>query len=154
MCLGTSLDCCLYETLPAVIDPATQVRVLDAAELTVRYASVVTLRRPLRLAHLAGDSLGRLGIDQRVTGGDDYDLSGAWSAAIHGHARWVDGIFYPSRHQNTLYSVGLFDRAASAVDFTYWGRLDDRAVPALWVAVARWLKRAGVALIDLPATSR
>ena len=89
-----------------------------------------------------------------MTGGDDYDLSGAWSAAIHGHARRVDGIFYPSRHQNTLYSVGLVDRAASAVGFTYWGRLDRRAVLTLWVAVARWLKRAGVALIDLPTTSR
>jgi hypothetical protein len=152
--LGTSLDCCLYETLPAVIDPATHTRVLDAGELAARYAAVVTLHRSLRLAHLAGDSLGRLGIDQRVTGGDDYDLSGAWSAAIHRHSRRVDGIVYPSRHQNALSSVALFDRAAPAVAFARWGRLDDRGVPSLWVMVARWLKRAGVALVDLPGTGQ
>jgi hypothetical protein len=145
--LGTSLDCCLHETLPMVIDPVTNARVLATTELTARYAAVATLRRPLRLAHLAGDGLGHLGIDQRVTGGDDYDLSGAWSAAIHGHALMLDGIIYPSRHQNTLTSVALFDRAAGAIDLTFWGRLDDRATPTLWVAMARWLRRANVVLV-------
>ena len=48
---------------------------------------MVTVTRPLRLAYLADERLVQLGIDQRHTGGDDfdrYDLSSTWALAIHG----------------------------------------------------------------------
>jgi hypothetical protein len=51
----------------------------------------------------------------------------------------IDGILYPSRHENTLYSVALFERAQDAVDFTVWGPLSPGAVPDLWDEIVRIL---------------
>ena len=64
------------------------------------------------------------GIDLRVTGGDDYNLSQRWSGAIHRYHLLVDGIFYASRHHYGLYCVALFERARD----TWAARLgfDDR----------------------------
>lgn len=101
----------------------------------------------MRLAYLADDGLQLLGIDLRVTGGNDYILSRAWSAAIHRHASRVDGIFYPSRHHNRLFSVALFDRARDGVEIAIWGTLGDRAERGLWLATARFLRRFDVRLI-------
>ncbi len=116
-------------------------------QLHAYYAAQIALLRPLRLAHLAGDSLTTLGIDLRVTCGDDYDLAGAWSAAIHAHAEGVDGIFYPSRHHEGHYSVALFERARAAGAFTRWGELGDTSVPDLWVELNAILDRFQVSLL-------
>jgi hypothetical protein len=146
--LGTSLDCCLLEVLTPAYRPAQHPPLIVAkAQFTSYYAAIATLVRPLRLAKLADDGLAQLGIDQRHTGGDDYDLSGAWSLAIHRHVSTVDGIFYPSRHHNALYSVALFERAAPAVAFRRWGVLGDRTVADLWSETARVLHRFGVAVL-------
>jgi hypothetical protein len=146
--LGTSLDCCVLEVLTPTYRPAQHPPLIVAqAQLAAYYAAVATLIRPLRLAHLADDGLIQLGIDQRHTGGDDYDLSSAWSLAIHRHRSTEDGILYPSRHHNGLYSVALFERASSAVAFRRWGTLGDRAVPDLWSETARVLHRFGVAVL-------
>ncbi len=114
------------------------------------YAAKVTLKLDLRLAYLADDGMVKLGIDQRHTGGDDYNLSGAWAAAIHAHDSGVDGIFYSSRHHNLLYSISiaLFDRAQSKVTFVRWGNtLGDNFSPDLWSETARVLKRFQIAVI-------
>jgi hypothetical protein len=67
--------------------------------------------------------------------------------AIHGHVAAVDGIFYPSRHHNGLYSVALIERSAPAVTFRRWGTLDDHGVPDLWSETARVLARFDVAVL-------
>ncbi len=131
--LGATLACCLLEVLDLQRATATARRFVADAQLGAYYAAVATATRPLRLAYLADNGLAQLGIDQRHTAGDDYDLSGAWSAAIHAHTAWVDGIFYATRHHNGLYAVALFERAASAVAFRRWGVLGDRSVADLWV---------------------
>lgn len=116
--LGTSLACAVLETLPH--DSRTHSHTAlstTSAELTQRFAAVATTASTLRLAHLANNGLTRLAIDQRVTGGDDYSLAGAWSSAIHGHVAQPHGILYPSRHHNGLYCVALFDSAASLLTF-------------------------------------
>jgi len=121
---------------------------LTWAQLTAYYAAKVTLKLDLRLAYLADDEMVKLGIDQRHTGGDDYNLSGAWAAAIHAHGSGVDGIFYSSRHHNHLYSIALFDRAQSKVTFVPWGNtLGDNYPPDLWSETARVLKRFQIAVI-------
>ena len=127
--------------------PTQPALIIARAQLASYYAAIATIARPLRLAYLADDGLVQLGIDQRHTGGDDYDLSGAWSMAIHAHTAAVDGILYPSRHHNGLYSVALFERSAGAVAFHHWGTLDDRPVPDLWAETARVLYRFGVAVL-------
>jgi hypothetical protein len=123
---------------------------VTSATVQSYYAAVATLRRPLRLADLTGDRLGALGIDQRVTGGDDYELAGRWSAAIHAHRDGVDGLVYPSRHHNARFSVALFERARDAVAFARWGVLGDRATPDLWVALTRELRAARIDVVAPP----
>jgi len=131
--LGTTLACCLLEVFDPRRDAVTGRRFVADAQLQAYYAAVAMATRPLRLAYLADDGLAQLGIDQRHTAGDDYDLSGAWSAALHAHAARIDGIFYATRHHNGLYAVALFERAMSAVAFRRWGVLGDRSVADLWV---------------------
>jgi hypothetical protein len=146
--LGTSLDCCMMEVLTPAYRPAhTPPLIVAQTQLTAYTAAVATASRPLVLAHLADEGLVQLGIDQRHTGGNDYDLSGAWSQAIHLHSAAVDGILYPSRHHNRLYSVALFERAAPAVTFRRWGVLGDHSAPDLWSETARVLERFGVAIL-------
>ena len=151
---GTSLDCCMLEVLTPAYHPAQNPPlIVTQTQLTSYYCAIATASRPLRLAQLADDGLVQLGVDQRHTGGDDYDLSGAWSLAIHGHSSAVDGIFYPSRHHNGLYSVTLFERAAPAMSFRRWGTLSDALVPDLWSEAARVLARFGIAVLldELPS---
>jgi hypothetical protein len=145
--LGTSLDCCLIEVLRPAYEPQTSARLLTVAQLREYYAARGTVIEPLVLAYFADDGLAQAGIDQRVTAGDDYDLSQAWSAAVHTHAGNVDGIFYPSRHHNRLYSVALLERAGHKVSFMTWGPLGDRRHRRLWRETARVLTRFGFALM-------
>jgi hypothetical protein len=146
--LGTSLDCCLLEVMTPTYRPtAVPHLIITRAQLASYYAATATVMRPLRLAYLADEGLVQLGIDQRHTGGDDYDLSGTWALAIHGHDAIPDGIFYPSRHHNGLYSVALFERARDAVAFRRWGTLGDRGVPDLWTETTRVLQRFAIAVL-------
>ena len=146
--LGTSLDCCMVEAVtPRLQTLSAPHFIVTRRQLASYYAAITTVTRRLRLAYLADDGLVQLGIDQRHTGGDDYDLSGAWSLAIHNHDLAVDGIFYPSRHHNRLYSVALFERARSAVVFRRWGDLGDPHTPDLWSETTRVLERFGIAIV-------
>jgi hypothetical protein len=148
--LGTTLGCCLLEVLPLTHAATGGRRLVTLATLQSNYAAVATLQRPLRLANLTGHGLGALGIDQRVTGGDDYTLSGRWSMAIHAHRNGVDGLVYPSRHHNGRFSVALFERARDAVAFARCGVLGDRAVPDLWVALTRELGAEWIDIVAFP----
>ncbi|MFM7882740.1 MAG: RES family NAD+ phosphorylase, partial [Microcystis panniformis] len=65
--------------------------------------------RALLLADLTGPALVRIGIDARISSGD-YEYCRTWGQAIWGHPQGVDGIRYRSRHDDNVYSVGLFDR--------------------------------------------
>ena len=146
--LGTSLDCCFLEVFSPERDPHTGHLFITATQLGEHYAAVARTIRPLRLAYLADDSLAGLGVDQRLTGGDDYRLSRRWAQAIHAHAGMVDGIFYATRHHNQLYAVALFERARDAVEFRRWGTLGDRSIGDLWVEMDRILQRFGIAMLQ------
>jgi hypothetical protein len=107
-------------------------------------------RATLTAAELADDGLARLGLDQRVTGGGDDALAGAWSAAIHAHSAGVDGILYAGRHHNRLYNVALFERARAAVTWAIWGGLGEPDPADRWVATNLALERFAIDLIDPP----
>jgi hypothetical protein len=145
---GTSLDCCFLEVFSTTRAPRTGRLYIPRTSLWGYYAATARLLRPLRLAYLADDGLAQLGIDQRITGGDDYDLSQSWAQAIYGHASDLDGIFYAARHHNRLYSVALFERARGAIAFTSWGALGDRQVADLHVEIARIVNRFEIDLLD------
>lgn len=145
--LGTTLDCCFLEVLSAERDPHTQRLFVTMAALRGYYAATAHLQRPLRLAYLADDGLAHIGIDQRVTGGDDYRLSQIWGQAVHGHESMVDGLFYATRHHNRLYAVALFERARNAVEFTRWGVLSDQGDKTLWDETTRIAERFGLDMV-------
>ncbi|MBI3977577.1 MAG: RES family NAD+ phosphorylase [Chloroflexi bacterium] len=145
--LGTSLDCCFLEVFDP--DPTHELhRSISECSLKQYYVAKVAVLRNLRLAYLADDGLARLGIDLRVTGGDSYRLSRSWAKAIHSHLAGVDGIFYPSRHHNALYSIALFDRAGDAVAFDVWGKLGDATVADLRVETSRILSRFHIDVVN------
>lgn len=137
--VGTTLACCLLETIPLRKRRDSRTLFVHADVLHQRYATYAMVRRDLRLAWLADAGLVRNGVDMRITGGNNYTISRRWSMTCHEHSLQLDGIFYPSRHENTLYSVALFERAKAALDFTVWGSLTPGAVPDLWEEIVRIL---------------
>ncbi|MFN8538724.1 MAG: hypothetical protein U0232_14755 [Thermomicrobiales bacterium] len=92
-----------------------------------------------------GDSLTALGIDLRITCGDDYGLAGAWSAAIHSHTDRVDGILYPLPPPRRALLRRPLRRARPAVRRPL-GHPRRRHHPDLWIDRAI-LARFGVALL-------
>jgi hypothetical protein len=140
---GTSLPAAFMETIPLALDPHSGDHLIESSDLSTRYASLTSSNQPLELAFFADDGLALNGIDQRVTGGDNYNLAQRWSGAIHTYHPLVDGIFYASRHHNRLYCVALFERASDKVTFDrpHWGVLGDPASPDLFGQTAALLRR-------------
>jgi hypothetical protein len=120
--LGNTLACCFLEVFPPFPADRGGRRFVALSQLRAYYAAQIALLRPLRLAHLAGDSLTTL-------------------------AERVDGILYPSRHHEGHYSVAFFERAHAAVRFTRWGDLGDDATPDLWIELNAVLARFQVSLL-------
>jgi hypothetical protein len=147
--LGTTLDAAFLEAVPLALAPQTGERLVAAAELATRHAARATVVRPLRLAFFADDGLALNGVDLRVTGGDDYQLSQGWSAAIHRDHPSADGIFYASRHHNGLYCVALLERSRDAVQFDPrpWGTLASSSPPDLASVMARIILRFAVRVV-------
>jgi hypothetical protein len=65
----------------------------------------------LKLAHLYGASLKRLGATGELSSRAGYAITQKWSAEIHGHPDNFDGFIYMSRHLNDRKATVLFDRA-------------------------------------------
>lgn len=117
-----------------------------------RYVSVRALRnrnlfkitsdRPLVLADATGSGLAQMGLDSRISSGD-YEDCRTWGQAIWAHPQGVDGIRYRSRHDDSVYSIGLFDRVQSHLQEENLGNLYDNH-PSLLNEI---LDRYGYALI-------
>jgi hypothetical protein len=87
----------------AIISPST---------LNARSIAELRVLDTIRALPLYGRHLMKLGATATVTHGDDYATSQAWGKAIHAHPQALDGIVYTSRHDDTTFSLALFDRAA------------------------------------------
>jgi hypothetical protein len=72
-----------------------------------------------------------------------YAATWEWSAAFHAHPDAPDGIRYRARHDDSGFSVALFDRARDRVEPTSPVDLLD---PAFAPELARWLDRYEVGL--------
>lgn len=92
-------------------------------------------------------------IDLRVTSGNSYLASRAWSSAIHSHQDGVDGIYYTSRYNDECHNVALFERAATRLDWQLLGRLGDRSSVRLWAETNRILDELQVD-VQQPARRR
>jgi len=150
------LDCCYLEVLhDEVVQDAAPGAQLTINEATIRQykAAISKATEPLVLAQLADQGLAQLGVDQRLTAGNDYAISMEWSEAIHEDHPIVDGIIYASRHDNLSYSVALFERSKHKMAWTEIGRLRDPRIPDLSAEIKRILDKYGVQLIpDFPIT--
>ena len=115
MYVGDSLACCFVETFGRLDTPAaTTVRSVSEARLRDVCIAVIAPVRPLALVDLTGPGLRRIGADARLIAGD-YSASQRWGLAIWAHPTQPDGMLYPARHDPSLQSVALFDRAWDAV---------------------------------------
>jgi hypothetical protein len=97
---------------------------LSLGELAKRQMSIYELARDVRLAALHGHGLARLGLNAGITaraptvapdGSLVYDVTRAWSRALHGLIQGYDGLTYRARHDDERLSVALYDRAADAI---------------------------------------
>ena len=88
----------------------TKRRAVGRDELALRRFVLFRPRRALKVFDLDGPGLRKMGADARLVAGDDYSISRAWSAALHGHPGQADGLRYRARHDTQELSLALFDR--------------------------------------------
>lgn len=111
--LGLSEEAAFVE---GVIHRAVPRRIISEKTLAARAISTVHVREEIRAARLYGKYLVGTGADAAVVHGNDFaGLSQPWSKAIHDHADAVDGIIYSARHDDSVFALALFDRAAHKV---------------------------------------
>ena len=60
---------------------------------------------------LHGSGLAQLGVTAEAASGGRYDTSRRWSRALWDHPDRPDGIVYRSRHDDSAFSIALYDRA-------------------------------------------
>lgn len=116
---------------------------LDAVpetELAIRSLARVCIRDPIRLAEMHGRALRSHGADASVVQGP-YPVTWEWSAAIHAHPEEPDGILCRARHDDSGFTIALFERAADKIELlASTGLLN----PARIHDLANWLDRYGV----------
>ncbi len=116
--------------------------VSEKGDLRPRSLAHVRVERPLVLARMHGSGLRRMKATAAVVQGP-YEITWAWSRAIHDHPSELDGIGYRARYDDDDFSIALFDRAADAITV-----VDSRPLldPALAVELGSWLDRYGIGL--------
>lgn len=84
--------------------------------LAKRKLSTLVLTRPLRAAKIHGNGLAANRTNADITSGWAYDMSQAYSQAIHQHADSVAGMSYRCRHDNEQIGWALFDRCRELIE--------------------------------------
>jgi len=114
MYLGSEPACCFVETFGRLDTTAgTTVRMVSQAQLLVTCLSEIVPSRPLTLVDLTGPGLRRLDADARLFAGNHAEAR-LWGRALWSHPEQPDGLLFPARHDPSLLSVALFDRAQAA----------------------------------------
>ncbi len=99
----------LAETLLQVIGSTGFTNVISASLYTAAHLIAVRIRTELKVVPCYGSALARMGADARLYSGERAN-SRLWSLAFHAHPREPDGILYPSRHDDLLRCLALYDR--------------------------------------------
>lgn len=112
------------------------VRLITRVELAGRSLAAFRVVRDLHLVKLHDEGLALIGCTADVTSSaPPYDVPQDLSRALWAHSGQPDGIQYRCRHDNGLYAIALYNRAAGALE-----RLDsedlltDRARLLAWAA--------------------
>lgn len=109
--LGGDEYCAFIETL----GHSTGSNTITMSELAQRCLCTVTSDRPLAVVDLTGSGLAQLSCDNRLSTTEDYKLAQRWAVALWNHDAQPDGIYYRSRHDPSLYSLALFERAKDVI---------------------------------------
>ncbi len=113
--LGSDLPCCFVETFGRLTTAAgPTVRSVSQAQLVAACLTEVTALRPLALVDLTGPGLRRLDADARLFAGNHAQAQ-LWGRALWAHPTQPDGLLFPARHDPSLLSVALFERAEAAL---------------------------------------
>jgi hypothetical protein len=113
--LGDDLACCFVETFGRLdTAAATTVRTVGQAQLLAACVSEIVSTRPLTLVDLTGSGPRRLDADARLFA-SEHAVARLWGRALWAHPSQPDGLLFPSRHDPSLPSLALFDRARDAV---------------------------------------
>ncbi len=112
--MGSELACCFVETFGR-LDTAfgATVRTVSHAQLLSTCLSEIVPLLPLALVDLTGPGLRRLDADARLFAGNHAEAH-LWGRAFWAHPAQPDGLLFPARHDPSLLSVALFDRARAA----------------------------------------
>ena len=115
MYLGSEVACCFVKTFGRLNTVAgTTVRSVSQAQLLAACLSEIIPTRSLALVDLTGPGLWRLDADARLCAGNHAEAR-LWGRAFWAHPSQPDGLLFPARHDPSLLSVALFERARSAV---------------------------------------
>jgi hypothetical protein len=85
--------------------------IVSPATLNARAIAELVVVNTIRALPLHGAFLLQIGATASVTHGDDYAISQEWAKAVHAHPQALDGIVYTSRHDDSTFSLAMFDRA-------------------------------------------
>lgn len=122
--------------------PALSLETVHHVDLNVRSLASLDVRRAIRLVEMNDQHMRSLGADASVVQGS-YEVTWAWSAALHALRERPDGIRYRARHDDSGFSVALFGRARHRVHLLDSVPLNDSSLAA---ELAGWLDRYGVGL--------
>ena len=137
--LGLSEEAAFAE---GVVHGPVPTQIVSRTTIESRAIAEIEVVEPIVVVPLYGRWLMRLGATASVTHGDDYALSQPWGKAIHVHPQGVDGILYTSRHDETTFSLALFDRARHKV-----AAGTSRPLSASDLRTLRLLDRYGLGLV-------
>ena len=110
--LGRSEEAAFAE---GVLHGPIPTQIVARATIEARGIAVIHVVEPIRVLPLYGEYLMRAGATAAVTHGDDYAVSQGWGKAIYDHPLAFDAILYTSRHDDSTFSLALFDRARHKV---------------------------------------
>jgi hypothetical protein len=116
--------------------------VSETGDLAPRNLARLVVERPLRLARMHGAGLRRIKATAAVVQ-DPYEITWAWSHAIHAHPECLAGISYRARHDDDGLALALFQRDETALRLLDSTPLLD---PSLATDLGAWLDRYDIGL--------
>ncbi len=109
--LGATLEASFVETV--LHEPP--VPIVSLSDLALQRWTELRVVQPLRLVQLHSHGFARLYTSSVIASGD-HRHSRVWRRALWEHPEAPDGIEYRSSHDDSTFSIALFDRAKDALE--------------------------------------
>lgn len=146
---GSTFDCATFEYIFHDIDPAASFKTVPMSTLEKVGVSLLSLRRPLRLASLFEIDLNKLGHTRSQlidTPPSTYDDTVGWAKAIHASSSDIDGMVWTSRKCDPDLALILFGDRVGTSDLELLGSVRLTEDPVHLARVRELGKRAGITI--------